>query len=549
MQTHLSSKNPIAYFCAEFGIEAKLPFYAGGLGILAGDTLKAAADINLPFVGIGLLYRGERMVQKIDQDGLQYEEDMNFDPVEAGLEHVLIDDQPLFIRVHLTEIDIWCRVWKKTLAPNTVLYLLDTDTDQNQLSERGITHPLYAGTEETQLKQQLILGIGGVKLLYRLGIRPLLYHLNEGRPAFLHWQLIREYMDEHGMTYQEAHDLAKSKTVYTNHTLVAAGNNSVDLANLTTYAQYYAQKMGIDVSQLTDEGLEKDVEDRFYMTRFALNSSRQASGVSQFHTQLSKKLWPEYQWVNITNGVHLPTWQDLEIANCDLQGCDLWQLHLKKKQALADFVKARTGFGYDPNRLVVTWARRLAGYKRLDAIFEDVERLRSILRDSNRPVQLLVAGKAHQQDKAGKAKLQMIIKYMAKELAGYALFVPDYNIDVARMLVKGSDLWLNIPEKGKEACGTSGMKALSNGVVQCTVPDGWAAEVNWTNQAWTLDSDHISEDWYSKMEKEITPLFYQRDEQVVPQAWLEKMKESIKMSGRFAASRMLEEYRQLLYNL
>ena len=544
----LSPQNPIAYFSAEYGIESQLPFYAGGLGVLSGDTIKAMGDLNVPFTGVGLLYRGERMIQEIDSTGMQVERDMEFDPVSAGLEHVYLDDRPLFIKVHLTELDVWVRVWKKTFSENVVLYLLDTDTDQNQLQERSITHGLYIGTEGTSIKQQFILGIGGIKVLTALGIHPAVYHINEGRPAFLFWQLIRTYMMVHGMNYQEAYELAQTKVVYTNHTLVAAGNNTIQVDFLKRYAQYYAEKMGITIDQLLEKGIKKDPK-VFSMTTFGLNISRKASGVSSFHTELSKKIWPEYSWVNITNGVHLPTWQNEEVRNCSLENDDLWHVHQKKKQELSDYVKQRTSFGFDPNRLVITWARRLAGYKRLPNLFDDIELLRKILRDSNRPVQLLVAGKAHISDKQGKLMLQGVIKHMAKELSDYSLFIPNYDLELAQKLVAGSDLWLNIPEIGKEACGTSGMKAVSNGVIQCTVPDGWAAEVDWSGAGWTLESENISENVYKKLQEEIIPTFYDRDANGVPQNWLNMMKKSVELCGRFSAKRMMTEYREKLYEL
>jgi len=544
--TEITSQNPITYFCAEYGIQANLPLYAGGLGILAGDTIKAAADANLPFVGVGLLYRGERSIQEINDDGMQIEKDMDFDPVDAGLEHVYIDDQPVFVRVHLTEIDIWARVWKKTFNDNVILYLLDTDTDQNQTSERSITHALYSGTAESILKQQFILGIGGVKLLHILGIRPCVYHLNEGRPAFLYWQLIRSYMDEHGVDYFKAKEVMKDKIVYTNHTLVVAGNNSVEISLLSRYAGYYAQKMNISLEQLLEDGKQQG-NGHFLMTRFSLNISKKANGVSSLHTTFCKRIWPEYNWVNITNGVHMPTWQDSEIASCDLAGDDLWHLHLKKKKELADFVAEKAGFGYDENRLVITWARRLAEYKRLKALFADIERIRSIMRHSERPVQLLIAGKAHILDTHGKIMLQEIIKFMAKELSGHAIFVPDYNLDVAAKLVKGSDLWVNIPEYGREACGTSGMKAIANGVLHCSTMDGWTPEIDWKDVGWTLQSEDVSNDFYKKMEDEIPPLYYKRDANGVPKEWLEMMKKSIKVAEKYSAKRMLKGYQELLY--
>ncbi len=542
----INKEHPIAYLCAEYAIESRLPFYAGGLGVLAGDTIKAAADRDLPFVAIGLLYRGERIIQEIDNEGMQIEKDMNFDPVSSGLEHVYKDDQPLFIKVKMNEYYVWARVWKKTFSKNTILYLLDTDTDQNQLQERSITHGLYIGTEGTTLKQQLLLGVGGVKVLYALGIRPSVYHINEGRPAFVHWELIRKFMDEHGKSYQEAVVLAKSKTVYTNHTLVAAGNNFIRTEHLKVYAKYYANKMGITVEQLLDAGI-KENKDHFRMTNYGLNVSKRASGVSQLHTKLSRKLWPNYDWVNVTNGVHFGTWQDHEIAQCDQSSDEVWHLHLEAKKRLKNFVLQRTGFSYPEDRMVITWARRLAGYKRLDSLFADVERLRQILRDANKPVQLLVSGKAHILDKHGKIKLQKIIRHMARELSGYAIFIPNYDLDVAKHLVSGSDLWINIPEYGKEACGTSGMKAIANGVLKCTVADGWAEEVNWDGIGWILDNANVSNDLYTKLEQEIIPLYYQRDHNDIPQEWLERMQKSIELSYRFSAKRMLDEYLEKLY--
>ncbi|MEX0896151.1 MAG: alpha-glucan family phosphorylase, partial [Patescibacteria group bacterium] len=241
----ISTDHPVAYFCAEFGFDPNLPIYAGGLGILAGDTIKQAADEAYPFVGVTLLYRGYSMRQGVDKHGDQYEEDWHFDPLSQGLEHVYVDDMPLFIKVHLTQVDVWLRCWKKTFANGITLYFLDSETDQNQLSERSITQVLYSGTHEQQLKQQLVLGIGGIKLLTALGIQPAVYHLNEGRPAFLHWQLIRQLMDIHVIDYHSARQLAIQKTVYTNHTLVAAGNQAYSMDLLRVLAGYYAEKMKI----------------------------------------------------------------------------------------------------------------------------------------------------------------------------------------------------------------------------------------------------------------------------------------------------------------
>lgn len=553
--------HPVAYFCAEYGLSAHLPLYAGGLGVLAGDSLKAAADAKTPVVALGLLYRGDFQVQTLDEFGYQVEQTFEYDPVTAGLEHVYLDELPLFIKVHLTETEeTWCRCWKKTISEDVVLYLLDTDTDQNEPRERSITHALYTGSAESQLLQQIILGVGGVKLLQKLGIQPSVYHVNEGRPAFLHWQLIRMFMEEHSFSFEEAHQEAKSRTVYTNHTLVGAGNPGLSVDLLKVYAKYQADKMGLPVDILLDLGRE-DKPDRFQTTRFALNISRKASGVSQLHYHLSERNWPEYSWVGITNGVHLGTWQDQELKKKALtvvsqnqsgsEHChSFWNYHRHLKRQTMEFIQARTGYGYDPDRMIITWARRITGYKQLEKLFSDIERLRGILRGYNHEfgeAQLIVAGKAHPGDTVAKEMLKQVIHHMSRELSGYALFVPNYDMDVARALVTGSDVWLNTPVFGKEASGTSGMKAISNGVLNCTVADGWAAEVTWDNIGWVLDHASISDSLYHTLESQVLPLFYDRDESGLPREWLNRMQRSVQLAEQFSAARMWREYLDVLY--
>ena len=548
MYRNLSTDNPIAYFCSEFGFQSDLPLYAGGLGVLAGDTVKEAADQNLPMVAVGLMYRGGKAKQVLDESGWQNEEDIIIDPMSVGFEHVYDandKDQPLFVRIHLTTGDVWARVWKRSVN-RTTLYLLDTDTDQNKPEDRTIANALYFGSEEFIVKQQLILGIGGVKLLESLNIEPQLYHVNEGRPAFLHWQIIRKLMDRNGMSYEEAKEKAKSMTVYTNHTLVRAGNQAYSTELLRQYGQYYADKMGISIDELLSPGID-EVSGKFNITQFALNTSRKASAVSKIHYDLSKNIWPEYNWVGITNGIHMPTWQDEEIRIAQHDIPSLWQAHIKNKQELAGYLKDKIGYTYDPNRMVVSWARRIAGYKRPNALFEDLSRLKSILTNEKRPVQLLMAGKAHTSDTSAKKMLQQIVEYMQEDLSGHALFIPDYNIDVSRMLVKGSDVWLNTPISGQEASGTSGMKAAANGVLQLTVLDGWNAEVDWHHVGWTLDGRHLSDSLYLRLEQDITPQYFDRDESNVPREWVGKMQKSIEISNNFSSKRMLSEYEKLLY--
>ena len=544
----MNNSNPVAYFCAEYGFDTSLPLYAGGLGVLAGDTVRAAADANEPFVAVGLLYRGKGMIQAITEAGLQEEQDYTFDPVSHGLEHVYVDDQPLFIKVHMSTSEVWLRCWKKTFSDNVTLYLLDSDTDQNDPPQRQITHRLYHGTDESQLQQMFLLGVGGVKLLNTLGIHPRLYHVNEGRPAFLIWQLIRQYMDLHAVDYESARKLAINKIVYTKHTLVAAGNKVFSMDTLKSYCEYYAQKMRISTEYLLSPGWSDDGSG-FSVTRFALNSSSKSNGVSQLHTNLSQKQWPEYNWCNVTNGVHLPTWQDQQMS-VQSAPLALWQRHLELKHQLSTYVHHKTGYQYDSTQLVLGWARRLAGYKQLPLLFSDLDRIKAILHHQERPVYLLIAGKVHQGDTAGKEMLQAVINHMQTELSGQVLFIPNYNLEIAQQLTRGVDVWLNTPEYGKEACGTSGMKALANGVLPLAVADGWSAEILPDSAGgWTIDHTQTANSLYTLLEQLVVPLYYQRDQNDLPSAWADRMQIAVNLAHQISAKRMFTEYQTNLYNL
>ena len=539
----------VAYFSAEYGLQTELPIYAGGLGVLSGDTIKEAADQEINMVAVGLLYRGIKAVQSVDESGWQTEQDADFDPVSCGIEHVyqIDEEQPQFIKITIGEEDIWLRAWKKQIK-NLTLYLLDTDTDQNQPQDRHITHALYYGSEEDIIKQQLILGIGGVRLLNELGIKPHLYHVNEGRPAFLYFQVIQDLMKT-GLSYSESSQLAKQRIVYTNHTLVKAGNQSYNTDLLKQYLVPTAQQLGTSVDDMLTLGNDNNSGGAFSVTQLALNTSCRASAVSQIHYNLSKDLWPDYNWSGITNGVHMPTWQDSDIAFNYEDAGKLWHTHQDKKRQLMEFVQQVTGYGYNPDWLVISWARRIASYKRPDSLFADIQRLKKLITSQDKPAMILMAGKAHALDTAAKQMLQTMIIAMQTELTGHALYIPNYNLDVASHLVKGSDIWVNTPVFGKEASGTSGMKAVANGVLQLTVEDGWANEVDWKGTGWALDSEKVSESFYSQLEQDIVPMFYNRNQDNIPVDWVTRMQRSIKLAEKFSTTRMLNEYKQKLYKI
>lgn len=543
-----SSEKPVAYFSAEFAVESGFPIYAGGLGVLAGDILKEAADLGMHMVGVGLLYKGEEAQQVISPDGQQLEENINFHPEDFGLE--LMRDgngEPMFVKVHLTQVDVWLQLWKKKIGKTVDLILLDPDNLMNHSHERRLAWAIYAGTQEEIVKQQLILGIGGVKALHALNIHPELYHVNEGRPSFLYWQLIRHNMELSSLSFKESVKRAKAQIVYTNHTVVKAGNQTYDLDLMKAYCKYYAMKMGIDVDKLLADGTDEN--QRFDVTLFALNTSSKASSVSEPHYHVCKRNWPRYSWVNVTNGVHFPTWIDARLHKEDLQTADLWRYHQENKRAAQKLIYERTGFNYDQEALVITWARRFVTYKQPEVIFQDIEQLQKILLSTARPVQLIIAGKAHIFDQTAKRLIRELIGYMSRELRHHALFVPNYNMEIGAALTKGSDVWLNTPKVGQEASGTSGMKAIGNGVLQLTTADGWAAEVDWSKKecGWALTYPETGQSFFQIMNDEVLPLFYARDEQGIPQGWLKKMRSAIKMSRQYVARRMMTDYANKLY--
>jgi alpha-glucan phosphorylase-like protein len=538
-------KNPIAYFCNEFAIDNELPTYAGGLGVLAADVINEAAVQHLPMVGIGILYKGKQFLQHITKDGKAETRDSEFDHDTSFLRQTTKDGKPISFDIIPGRNEVLAKSYHIRFSDSSILFLLSTDLDSNPSEWVSDMDTLYMGNDESHFRQQLLLGVGGVKLLEILDIKPSFYHINEGRPEFIIWEITKNLMLKEGKSFDDAWSAAKEKIIYTNHTLVSAGNLSYPKKLVEKWAIPFAQSMKVDTNVLIKDGISDS--QTFSTTQFALSISSKQTAVSKIHAEYAKKEWPNFNWIPITNGVYLPRWQDSDFRR-DLSDKEIWDLHNLKKKELMETVIQRTGFGYDPGKLVITWARRLAEYKQPKIIFSDIKRLRKIVTNSQQPVQILFAGNSHTSDPRGKEIIEEIIEIFSSELSGSAIFVPNYNISLANRLTSGSDVWLNTPQGDMEASGTSGMKAASNGVLNCTVLDGWTYEVDWNGIGWTLDPKNVAESFYEILEKEISPLYFQRNEQGVPIQWLERMKKSINLSKNYSSERMLHQYKELLYS-
>ena len=537
-------KNPVVYFCSEFAIDNELPTYAGGLGILAGDVMNEAAFDHFPMVGVGILYKGKSYLQHITGEGKAETRDSEFDHDTSFLRQTTVKGKTLVFSLELGTSTVKVKSYHIRLSETSVVFFLSTDIDGNPPEWAMDMTALYQGDADSQLRQQILLGMGGVKLLEHLNINPKIYHLNEGRPGFVIWEIVRSLMEKEKKSFTEAWEEAKKKIVYTNHTLVAAGNLTYSKNILEKWIKPISEIMNVNTDILIKPGLID--ENTFSITKFALEASSKHTAVSKIHEKYAKEDWPNYEWIAITNGVHMPRWQDSDYRNTNLSDIDLWNLHMLKKSELMETVVKRTGFGYDPQRLVITWARRLAEYKQPKIIFSDLEKLKNMVSNPEKPVQILFAGNSHTNDPGAKGLIEDIIKIFSTELSGHAIFVPNYNISLANHMTSGSDLWLNTPKGNLEACGTSGMKAISNGVLNCTVLDGWTYEVNWDGIGWVLDPNSTAESFYDILETEIIPEYYNRTEGL-PIKWIGRMRKSIVVAKNFSAARMLEEYKRLLY--
>ena len=595
----------IAYFSAEYGLHHSLPFYAGGLGFLAGDFLKECSDLGVPMVGLGFMYPEGYLHQKLSADGWQMGKSKVLDRELAPISRVQDENcQPLVIKVPIAEHPICFEVWKAQVG-RVPLYLIDTDIERNDPWNRGMSARLYTEEPEKRLVQEIILGIGGIQILKALGIRHSILHLNEGHSAFAILERIREKV-ENGMSFDDAFEQVKATTVFTTHTPVPAGHDIFPFDLMDRYFSSYISQMGLDRDSFYKLGIDpKDSTAGFNMTAFALRMSAYCNCVSKKHEEVARKMWQllwpglpenELPMHYITNGVHLSTWIDSRMSALfnkylgpnwladqdysfiwelidDIPDDELWRTHRLLKMIMMASIQERarlrwledhadpniviaSGGMLDPDALTIGFARRFAPYKRAALIFQDAERLKRILTNQKKPVQILFAGKAHPSDYLGKLLIQQVFNAARDPSFGARIaFVEDYNEEIAQYLVHGVDLWLNTPMPPFEASGTSGMKSEINGNPQLSVLDGWWIEGFNGKNGWAFGGDGNSntdsrdaEELYNILEKEIVPLYYEKDEVGIPHGWVRVMKESIKSTApAFSSRRMAKEYALKFY--
>jgi starch phosphorylase len=527
----------VAYFSMEYGLDASMKTYAGGLGILAGDYIKGARDYNYPLVGIGIKWKQGYTDQMIGEDGRPYDTYHNY-------EYDFLKDTGVKVTVKIRQRDVVCKVWEVDKFGNAPLYLLDTDLPENE--DKWITGQLYGWFKEERLAQEMVLGIGGIRALRALGIDIDVYHFNEGHAVFAGFELIKEKMDK-GMPFKAALEESKKEIVFTTHTPIVEGNESHYLDAL----MYMGANNGLTLEQLIEIG-----GCPFNMTVAALRISRISNAVAQLHCRTANKMWEHIdnrsEIIGITNAIHIPTWVDPEMIKAAEEDGDIWEVHMKNKRNLIQFVKERTGVELDADKLLIGFSRRAAPYKRSNFIFTDESIIRPLLEEGK--VQIVFSGKAHPLDDTGKKIVQDIVD-MTKKYPNSVVFLENYDMTIGKMLTRGSDVWLNNPRRPKEASGTSGMKAAMNGVLNLSTLDGWWPEAcEHGVNGWqfgdgfeSLDDKELDANdikgLYKVLLEEVLPTYYNNCDK-----WIQMMKASIlSTKDKFSVKRMLEEYYEKMY--
>ena len=603
--------NPVVYFSAEFGIHESVPIYSGGLGVLSGDHIKSASGLGIPLMAVGLFYKQGYFKQQLDIDGYQHEEYIlsrveNL-PIESA---VGADGKEIIVRIETRTGALLAPPWKMMVG-RINLSLLDCDVDGNSPEDRELTSRLYGGDTRVRIRQELVLGVGGVKAIRAMGIHPGVYHLNEGHSSFAALEAVRGRMDEDGLPFDDAVREVARQSVFTTHTPVPAGHDRFDSALIEEHLGPLRDSLGISHDQLMGLGRVEPHNhgEPFCMTVLGLKLSRRANAVSALHGHVSRRMWKNlWSWKveedvpigHITNGVHVPSWLAWQMQQLydrifpdkwfsrmgepeiwqkiyEVDPGELWETHYALKNLLLQFVRRRTSRQcrrrgesdaavdmarnvLDPNILTIGFARRFATYKRADLLLSDLDRLLAMIGDPDRPIQIIFAGKAHPADDPGKGLIRKIANLRHDErLAGRIVFVEDYDINVCRHLIQGVDVWLNNPRRPLEASGTSGQKVVLNGGLNCSILDGWWAEAYDGQNGFAIGSgqSHSNDDitnardaesLYRVLEEEVVPLFYDRDSDGLPHQWIRRMINSIgSLAWRFSSHRMVMDYARNCY--
>lgn len=601
----------IAYFSFEYGLHESLPNYSGGLGILSGDHLKSASDLGLPFIAVGLLYRKGYFRQYLNADGWQQEYDIENDFFNLALEKVLDSNgETMKVDIDLPGRKVYAQIWKANVG-RIQLYYLDANIEENSVEDRDITAQLYGGNLETRIQQEILLGIGGIKALKKLGIKPTIYHMNEGHSAFLSLERIRQLMIDNKLDRKTAREVVFSSNVFTTHTPVPAGNDVFPIEMMQKYFVDYIKQIDMSMEEFLKLGKidPNNQKEDFCMTVLALNLSAENNGVSELHGHVSREMWKDI-WKgvpakelpidSITNGIHTLSWISFDMQNLldrylgprwrtkpleygiwervqKIPDAELWRTHERRKERLIDFCRERLkaqiinrGFTKNeinhaeqiltPEALTIGFARRFATYKRGTLLFRDIERLKKIISNPHRPVQIIFAGKAHPHDNGGKELIKNIAEICRREeFRDHIVFLEDYDINVARYMVQGVDVWLNNPRRPLEASGTSGMKVPPNGGLNFSILDGWWDEAYDGQNGWAIGNreeytdleyqDEVeSNALYNVLENEIIPLYYERGRDDIPRQWVTAMKWSMQtVCPQFSTNRMVADYFNKFY--
>lgn len=601
----------IAYFSFEYGLHESLPNYSGGLGILSGDHLKSASDLGLPFIAVGLLYRKGYFRQYLNADGWQQEYDIENDFFNLALEKVLDSNgETMKVDVDLPGRKVYAQIWKANVG-RIQLYYLDANIEENSVEDRDITAQLYGGNLETRIQQEILLGIGGIKALKKLGIKPTIYHMNEGHSAFLSLERIRQLMIDDKLDRKTAREVVFSSNVFTTHTPVPAGNDVFPIEMMQKYFVDYIKQIDMSMEEFLKLGKidPNNQKEDFCTTVLALNLSAENNGVSELHGHVSREMWKDI-WKgvpakelpidSITNGIHTLSWISFDMQNLldrylgprwrtkpleygiwervqKIPDAELWRTHERRKERLIDFCRERLkaqiinrGFTKNeinhaeqiltPEALTIGFARRFATYKRGTLLFRDIERLKKIISNPHRPVQIIFAGKAHPHDNGGKELIKNIAEICRREeFRDHIVFLEDYDINVARYMVQGVDVWLNNPRRPLEASGTSGMKVPPNGGLNFSILDGWWDEAYDGQNGWAIGNreeytdleyqDEVeSNALYNVLENEIIPLYYERGRDDIPRQWVTAMKWSMQtVCPQFSTNRMVADYFNKFY--